>query len=123
MSTNPTDRQLVTIVLVVLGAVVVLPVLFMGFGMTGSAPMTGGMWGGHMWRDGTVPGWMVLVGLLMQLLFLAAIVGAGYLVYRAVTTADSGTDRALEELRLAYARGDITDEEYEQRKEALERDA
>ena len=118
MSTNSTDKQLVTIVLVVLGAVVVLPVLFVGFG-----PMTGGMWGGHMWGDGTVPGWMVLVGLLMQLLFLAAIVGAGYLVYRAVTTADSGTDRALEELRLAYARGDLTDEEYEQRKDTLERDA
>ena len=122
MSTDPTDKQLVTIVLIVLGAVVVLPVLFMGFGMMGFGPMTGGMWGGHMWRDGTVPGWMVLVGLLMQLLFLAAIVGAGYLVYRAVTTADSGTDRALEELRLAYARGDLTDEEYEQRKDTLERD-
>jgi len=122
MSRNPTDKQLVTIVLIVLGAVVVLPVLFMGFGMTGFGPMTGGMWGGHMWSDGTVPGWMVLVGVLMQLLFLAAIVGAGYLVYRAVTTADSGTDRALEELRLAYARGDLTDEEYEQRKDTLERD-
>ena len=28
----------------------------------------------------------------------------------------------MEELRLAYARGDLTDEEYEQRKTALERD-
>ena len=123
MSTNSTDKQLVTIVLIVLGAMVILPVLFMGFGMMGFGPMTAGMWGGHMWGEGTVPGWMVLVGLLMQLLFLAAIVGAGYLIYRAVTTADSGTDQALEELRLAYARGDLTDEEYEQRKEALERDA
>ena len=122
MSTNPTDDQLVTIVLIVLGAVVVLPVLFMGFGMMGFGPMTGGMWGGHMWSDGPVPGWMVLVGVLMQLLFLAAIVGAGYLVYRAVTTADRGADQALEELRLAYARGDFTDEEYEQRKDTLERD-
>jgi putative membrane protein len=122
MSTNPTDDQLVTIVLIVLGAVVVLPVLFMGFGMMGFGPMTGGMWGGHMWSDGPVPGWMVLVGFLMQLLFLAAIVGAGYLVYRAVTTADRGADQALEELRLAYARGDLTDEEYEQRKDTLERD-
>jgi putative membrane protein len=66
---------------------------------------------------------MVLVGVLMQLLFLAAIVVAGYLVYRAVRTADSGTDRALEELRLAYARGDLTDEEYEQRKDTLERNS
>jgi putative membrane protein len=28
----------------------------------------------------------------------------------------------MEELRLAYARGDLTDEEYEQPKTALERD-
>ena len=122
MSTNSTDKQLVTIVLIVLGAMVILPVLFMGFGMMGFGPMTGGMWGGHMWGDGTAPGWMVLVGLLMQLLFLAVIVGAGYLIYRAVTTADGGTDQALEELRLAYARGDLTDEEYAERKETLERD-
>ncbi|WP_419181143.1 SHOCT domain-containing protein [Haloarcula litorea] len=39
-----------------------------------------------------------------------------------MATADGGTDRALDELRLAYARGDLTDEEYEQRKETLEGD-
>lgn len=59
----------------------------------------------------------------MQLLFLAAIIGAGYLIYRAMTDSDSGTDQALEELRLAYARGDLTNEEYEQRKDAHERDS
>jgi putative membrane protein len=123
MPTTSTDNQLVTIVLVVLGGLLILPVLFMGFGMMGFGPMMGGMWGGHMWGDGTVPGWMVLAGLLMQLLFLAAIVGAGYLIYRAVATANSETDQAFEELRLAYARGDLTDEEYEQRKEALKRDS
>lgn len=123
MPTTSTDNQLVTLVFVVLGALLILPVLFMGFGMMGFGPMMGGMWGGHMWGDGTVPGWMVLAGLLIQLLFLAAIVGAGYLIYRAVATANSETDQALEELRLAYARGDLTDEEYEQRKEALKRDS
>jgi len=123
MPTTSTDNQLVTIVLIALGALLILPVLFMGFGMMGFGPMMGGMWGGHMWGDGTVPGWMVLVGLLMQLLFLAVIVGAGYLIYRAVATANSETDQALEELRLAYARGDLTDDEYEQRKEALKRDS
>jgi len=83
----------------------------------------GGMWGGHMWGDGTVPGWMVLAGLLMQLLFLAALVGGGYLVYRAITGYGSDSDQALKELRLAYARGELTDEEYEQRKDTLERDS
>ena len=122
MPTTSTDNQLVTIVLVVLGALLILPVLFMGFGMMGFGPMMGGMWGGHMWGDGTVLGWMALVGLLMQLLFITAIVGVGYLIYRSMTDSDGSTDQALEELRLAYARGDLTDEEYEQRKNALERD-
>lgn len=122
MATNSTDNLLVKILLIVLAVVFLLPIFFMGFGMMGLGPMMGGMWGGHMWGDGTVPRWMVFVGLVMQLLFLLAIVGAGYLVYRALTTADDGSDQALEELRLAYARGDLTDEEYEQRKDALERD-
>ena len=94
----------------------------MGFDIMGFGPMMGGTWGGHMWSDGAVPGRMNLVGLLMQLLFLAAINGAGYLISRALTASDDGTDQAIEELRLAYARGDLTDEEYEQRKGALERD-
>jgi len=65
---------------------------------------------------------MLAAGLAVQLLFLVAAVAAVYLLYRAITgTGDA--DRALEELRLAYARGDITDEEYEQRKDALERDS
>jgi len=65
---------------------------------------------------------MLAAGLAVQLLFLVAAVAAVYLLYRAITgTGDA--DRALEELRLAYARGDLTDEEYEQRKDALERDS
>jgi putative membrane protein len=123
MPTTSTDNQLVTIVLVVLGALLILPVLFMGFGMMGFGPMMGGMWGGGMWGDGTIPGWMFVVGVVMQLLFLAALIGGGYLVYRAVTSGESNPDRALEELRLAYARGELTDEEYEQRRSALERDS
>jgi len=122
MPTTSTDNQLVTIVLVVLGALLILPVLFMGFGMMGFGPMVSGMWGGHVWGDGTVLGWMALVRLLMELLFIAAIVGVGYLIYRTMTDSDGSTDQALEELRLAYARGDLTDDEYEQRKNALERD-
>ncbi|WP_254521628.1 SHOCT domain-containing protein [Natrinema caseinilyticum] len=121
MATETTDTKLVTIVLVTLGILVVLPVLFMGFGMMGFGPMMGGTWGHGMWGGGTAPGWMALVAVLMQLLFVAVIVGAGYALYRALAGGDD-TDRALEELRLAYARGDLSDEEYEQRRNALERD-
>lgn len=127
MPTQPDDTRLVTLLIVVVGAVFIIPLFFVGFGMMGFGPMTGGMWGGHMWGggmwgDGTMPGWMFVAGIVMQLLFLAALVGGGYLVYRAVTGPTSDSDQALEELRVTYARGELTDEEYEQRREALERD-
>jgi len=111
------DTRLVTILLVIVGAFVIFPLFFMGFGMMGFGPMMGGMWG-----DGTTSGWMFVVGIVMQLLFLAALVGGGYLIYRAITGSETDGDQALEELRLAYARGDLADDEYEQRREALERD-
>lgn len=122
MTTTPTDNQLVTIVLLVLATVIALPILFMSLGMFGSGPMMGGMWGSQTWGGGTAPWWMAAGGLAVQLLFLAAVIAAAFLIYRAITGSD-GRDRALEELRLAYARGDLTDEEYEQRKDALERDS
>lgn len=120
MSKNTTDSSLVAILLV-LAALVVLPAVVMRGGMMGFGPMMGA-WEHGMWGGGTMPGWMLLVGVLMQLLFLAAIVVAGYLLYRAVAGSDDDADRALEELRVAYARGELSDEEYEQRRDALERD-
>ncbi|WP_440008970.1 SHOCT domain-containing protein [Halomicrococcus sp. SG-WS-1] len=122
MTENTDDTRLVTILLIIIGAFVIFPMFFMGFGMMGFGPMMGGMWGGGMWGDGTMPGWIFIVGTVMQLLFLAALVGGGYLLYRAVTGSESDSGQALEELRLAYARGELTDDEYEQRREALKRD-
>jgi putative membrane protein len=119
MPEDTDDTRLITILLIVIGAIIILP---MGFEMMGFGSMMGGMWGGGMWGDGAVSGWMFIVGIVMQLLFLVAPVGGEYLLYRAVTGGESDFDQAMEELRLAYARGDLTDEEYEQRKTALERD-
>jgi len=45
MATETNDTRLVTIVLVTLGALVVLPMVFMGFGLMGFGPMMGGMGG------------------------------------------------------------------------------
>lgn len=123
MTRDTTGTNLVTIVLLVLAALVVLPFFFVGFGMMGFGPMIGGMWGGGTWGNGAVPGAMLLLGVAMPLLFLAVLVVVGYLLYRAVAGSDGVSDRALEELRVAYARGELSDEEYEHRREALERDA
>lgn len=121
--TQKTDTtRLVALALVTIGGVIIFSMLFVGVGMTGFGQMVGGMWGGGMWGGGTMSGWMVVVGILMQLLFIAALVGGGYLIYRAVAGSNRDSDPAVEELRLAYARGELTDEEYEQRREALERD-
>jgi putative membrane protein len=122
MTTQTTDRRLVTAVLIVLGALLVVPTLFVGFGGMMGGPMMGGMWGSGMGPDGTIPQWAFLVGAVMQFLMLAVLIGAGYLLYRAVTGTTGSSDRALDELRLAYARGELTDEEYETRREVLERD-
>lgn len=122
MSTNTTDDRLLRIVLVALAVLVFLPALYMGFGMMGTGSMMGGMWGGPWGEAGTMSGWMVIVAIVSQLLFIILLVGLGYLVYRMITGSTESSDRAIEELRAAYARGDLSDEEYERRRETLERD-
>lgn len=73
----------------------------------------GGTWGG---AGGT---WMWLLTWLVVLL----VVGVGYLPYAAVRrSADRASDPVLEELRVAYARGDRSDEEFERWRERLRRE-
>lgn len=113
-----------TLVLLLLAAVILLPFLTMGMGFGGTmgGPMGGPMMGGGMWDGGTAPGWWLLVGLLGRVLTLLVVVGVGYLIYRALTESGGDADEAMAELRLAYARGDLSDEEYERRRQMLERD-
>jgi putative membrane protein len=105
-----------TILLIVLGAFILLPVLTMGMGFGG---MMG--YGGMMGQYGTTGGWWPLVGMLVPLIFVLALLGGGYLVFRRMSGTQTSPDPATEELRLAYARGDLTDEEFEARREKLER--
>lgn len=57
------------------------------------------------------------------LLFLLVLLGVGYFLYRALVGGRIlEHDRALEGLRTAYARGDLTTEEFEQRRQRLRRD-
>jgi len=126
MTTKSIERQLGWVVLALVGALVTVPVLSMGSGMAGTGPMgtgpmMGGAWDHGMWgASGGPSGWLLAVGVGMQLLFLAVLVGVGYLGYRALTGRDASTDPALDELRAAYARGELSDEEYERRRERLE---
>lgn len=60
--------------------------------------------------------WPLLL-LLLGLLLLAGVVAAVYLLRRSVSTADS--DQAMDLLRERYARGEVTDEEFETRAERL----
>lgn len=115
--------------IVALAALVfVAPLLVGGMGWGGMAGgMGGGMWGpmhdGWM-MDGTMAGtgsgWWLLLAALWRLLILAVVVGGGYLLYRAVVGDGADTDTAIRELRNAYARGDLSEEEYERRRERLE---
>lgn len=115
MSSND---QTLRILLIIAAVVLFLPVLMMAFmmpvmGMWGWGHMSDvGMWGGA--------GWMWI---LMWLLVLAVVLGTGSLLYRGIRrTAGRREDAALEELRVAYARGEISDEEFETRRERLQRE-
>lgn len=110
-SSNQLDTT--TIILLILGVLIVLPMLMMGMGFGGMMGY-GGMMDGYR----TMSGWWPLVGMLIQLGFLLLLLGGGYLVFRRVR---ESRNPAMEELRMAYARGDLTDEEFETRRNKLER--
>lgn len=109
---NSTQTDLATVLLIGLAILVLGPMLMMGVAM----PMMGGMYG-----YGGADGFGTL-GFLVPLAFLLVILGVGYLLARRVTDHATSRDTALEELRLAYARGDLSDEEFETRRQKLESD-
>lgn len=112
------QRDLTTLLLVLLGVVVLWPIVMMGFGgMMGYGGMGfGGMMNGPYGGSG---GFGVL-GIVLQLAFLLVLLGGGYLLVRRILDQQQSHDTALEELRVAYARGDLSDEEFERRRETLE---
>jgi putative membrane protein len=109
------DAQLSRLVVLALAVLLVVPVVMMLFAW----PLLGMGW----WMHGptgpggvgpsATPTWMLgfwLVGLVV-------LVGGGYLLYRGLS--NSSPDPALDELRRAYARGDLSDEEFEERRQRL----
>lgn len=118
MSTTDSDGTLLRVVVLVLAVLLLVPVLM----MVSAVPMMGMMgWGwsgGMMGPGGASPLW----GLGMLLVWVLVLGAIGYVVYRTVADgALDGGDRAMEELRVAYARGDLSEEEFERRRDALER--
>lgn len=115
-----TDDTLIRTLLIVIAAILLLPVLVMAFAMPFMGVWGGGhMWNGGMW-DGTGATWMWA---LVSVIPLLVILGLGYLLFSAVRqSTDQRRDPALEELRAAYARGDLSDEEFEKRRERLQRE-
>lgn len=132
------DRQNRTVVIViVLGALALfLPSVFSAFGAGGRVGggyggmmgSYGGMMGGYGGMmggyGGTGLGWS-LFGLISQLGLLLVLIGGAYLLYRAFVSDEGSTvlstrDTAVEQLRIAYANGEITDEEFETRRERLQ---
>jgi putative membrane protein len=114
---RPSDRSsLVRAALVVVAIVFGLPLLTMLF----AVPMLG-MWavgGGHMWGGATgAPEFLVVLLLLVPLLLV--LLAVAYVARSLSRDAGGAADPALDELRRAYARGDLTDEEFERRRERL----
>lgn len=94
--------DLVRTVIIVIAVIFLFPVLLMLL----FAPTMGA----HM-------GWTGDGNLLWMLPWIVLFFAIGYLIYR--TSEHLGETDALQELRLAYARGDLTDDEYEERRKRL----
>jgi putative membrane protein len=102
-----------TVILLILGVLIVLPLLTMGMAF-------GGMMGGGMMGSYGGYGISPLWGLGMLLVWVIVLGGGAYLAYRLMSqNPRGGTDQALEELRVEYARGNVSEEEYEQRRDRL----
>lgn len=116
MSDEPGSDRTLRLALLLVALVVAGPMLMM---VVFAVPLMG-MWGGG-WMAMHEGGWVW--PLVMMLGWLVLLVGSGYVGYRWLSGADGlGEDPALRELRLAYARGELSDEEYEERRAKLRRE-
>lgn len=117
MASEDGSDDLLRVVVIVLAVLILLPTVMMVL----SAPLMGSWmlgWG----MAGDAASIMVLVMMLGWVVVLALI---GYVLYRAVggrATLFGSGDSAIEELRRAYARGELSEEEFENRRAKLEDD-
>lgn len=111
------DREIVIAIGSVAAVVVLIGILgggMMGWGMMGPGMMG---WGGYSYS----PWWGVLMLLFSALVIGGIVLIILWLVRRTPSgTAGADADRALQILRERYARGEITQEQYDQMRRALE---
>lgn len=92
-------------------------VFLVGATATVAAQAHGGAGGGSMGGWGTFGGWMFLWPILLISLFVLVVFWAGN---RGESARREDTDRALEQLRGRYARGELSGEEFERRRRKLQ---
>ncbi len=116
---NDTMRLVLIVAIVVLGLLILVPMLVMAAMMGGMGMMDGGMMGGGMMNGGMMGGMGMM--LLFFLLVLAGIALLATWAVRRLGSSRSGpsTDEALQILRARYARGEISREEFEERRAVL----
>jgi putative membrane protein len=109
MSQTSDSDSLVRIAIIIAAVVILGPAVLMLLML----PLAGGMMMG-------VPrgGGFAIVGILMTLLFPLLLIVVGVILYRQWSERER-EDEAMRELRMAFARGDIDREEFEERREAL----
>lgn len=109
--TATNDDTLLRALVLLLAVFVLFPVLMMLFAVPMLGMMGSGVWNGSAWVPNLLTGffWLLVVVLLIY---------GGYRFL--VRDSAGGKDPAIAELRLAYARGELSDEEYENRLERLE---
>jgi len=83
--------------------IIAIPMIVMALGFGGMMGYGGMMGGGTM----SGAGGGRCSGLLVPLLFLLGLLGGGYVLVRRLASDRPSRDAALEELRVAYARGDL----------------
>ncbi|MFT4891360.1 MAG: putative membrane protein [Halobacteriales archaeon] len=110
MSQTADSDSLVKLVIVIAAVLILGPVLL----MLVAAPFMGGM----MMLGMPGAGGLAIVGLLITLLVPLLLVVAVLALYRRWGERER-EDEALRELRMAFARGEIDREEFEERREAL----
>ena len=110
MSQTSNSDSLLRIVIIIAVILVVGPFVLMLL----AAPFMGGM----MMLGLPGAGGFAFFGVFLMLLFPLLLIVAGVFLYRQWNDRDR-EDEAMRELRMAFARGDIDREEFEERRESL----